>query len=201
MPAHSNSLSFSAAPSGHLESPSPGKFVSLDNLRQQLVGTNINKQTFLATDYLNHFNEIEMLIEMLPSMPECMEDICIWQPKSYENHFSDSGFSDKALAILAFQHAPDLVRKRFDETIATLDRSIIDTIESLKETFEMDASENLTGLCQNFTTEIRAYINQASAIINGNTDAVITYDMSTRINTERDSIEKTQAAVEELFND
>src|SRR3546814_1723486 len=34
-------------------------------------GKNINQNTLLATDYLNHFNEIIMLLEMLPSMPEC----------------------------------------------------------------------------------------------------------------------------------
>src|SRR3546814_6668569 len=37
-------------------------------------GKNINQNTLLATDYLNHFNEIIMLLEMLPSMPECYGD-------------------------------------------------------------------------------------------------------------------------------
>ena len=37
-------------------------------------GTNIDPQTLLATDYLNHFNEIVMLLELIPDMPECFED-------------------------------------------------------------------------------------------------------------------------------
>jgi hypothetical protein len=37
----------------------------------QLVGANINPTTWLATDYLNHFNEAIMLLEMLPCAPEC----------------------------------------------------------------------------------------------------------------------------------
>jgi len=34
------------------------------DLRQRLAGTNINQNTFLATDYLNHFNEMAMMIDL-----------------------------------------------------------------------------------------------------------------------------------------
>src|SRR3546814_7715400 len=53
-------------------------------------GKNINQNTLLATDYLNHFNEIIMLLEMVPSMPECYRDAVEWRPKSYAQHFRDS---------------------------------------------------------------------------------------------------------------
>src|SRR3546814_4071681 len=60
-------------------------------------GKNINQNTLLATDYLNHFNEIIMLLEMVPSMPECYRDAVEWRPKSYAQHFRDSCFSDAEL--------------------------------------------------------------------------------------------------------
>ncbi|HEY5598367.1 MAG TPA: hypothetical protein VIK47_06140, partial [Kiloniellales bacterium] len=53
-------------------------------------GKNIHEDTLLATDYLNHFNEVIMLIGMIPDMPECLRDAQAWQPKSYEEHFRDS---------------------------------------------------------------------------------------------------------------
>ena len=53
------------------------------DLQERLKGTNVNEQSFLATDYLNHFNEILMLIEMLPEMPEMAEELFEWEPKSY----------------------------------------------------------------------------------------------------------------------
>jgi len=173
--------------------------LSTEDIALQLADTNINAHTFLATDYLNHFNEIDMLIEMLPSMPECMEDICLWQPKTYEEHFSESGFRDKDLAILAYYRAPDLVKKRFDQTIRDLDRCIIDAIESLKETFEMDTPEYLSVLIEKFTVEIRHYIDQASAIINGYDETICPVDFSSRTPPKAESIESTQAAVDELF--
>src|SRR3546814_4894183 len=62
-------------------------------------GKNINQNTLLATDYLNHFNEIIMLLELLPSMPECYADAAEWRPKSYAAHFRDRCFSAAELAI------------------------------------------------------------------------------------------------------
>jgi len=201
MPAYRYPLPPSTGPGGATGQQSSFRQDSIENLRQQLVGTNINEQTFLATDYLNHFNEIEMLIEMLPSMPECIEDICQWQPKTYESHFADSGFRDKDLAIQAYQRAPKLVRKHFDETIAKLERCIIDAIETLKETYEMGVPEHRRVLSEQFNVELRYQIDRASAIINGHHKVVTTDTFATGTSTTHDSIEKTQAAVEELFGD
>jgi hypothetical protein len=68
-----------------------------------LVETNINSSTGLATDYLNHFNEAIMLLEMLLEMPECREDFFAWQPMSYGQHFAASKFKDRELAIAAYE--------------------------------------------------------------------------------------------------
>ena len=56
-------------------------------LRRLVQGKNIHQDTLLATDYLNHFNEIVMLLELVADMPDCLEDALEWQPKSYEDHF------------------------------------------------------------------------------------------------------------------
>ncbi len=50
---------------------------------ERLRAANINPRTGLATDYLNHFNEAIMLLEMVPDIPECAEDFLGWQPLSY----------------------------------------------------------------------------------------------------------------------
>jgi hypothetical protein len=64
---------------------------------QRLLDANINPRTGLATDYLNHFNEAIMLLEMIPDIPECFEDFLDWQPMSYREHFAASGFKAKNL--------------------------------------------------------------------------------------------------------
>ncbi|WP_346433035.1 hypothetical protein [Breoghania sp.] len=73
---------------------------------ENLVEANINPSTRLATDYLNHFNEIVMLLELHSDMPECIPDVLAWQPANYADHFMNSNFAAKELAVRAYNAAP-----------------------------------------------------------------------------------------------
>ena len=64
----------------------------LEEIRGLLQGTNINEQTLLATDYLNHFNEIVMTVGMVPDFRDLMDDAKAWQPISYAEHIQNSAF-------------------------------------------------------------------------------------------------------------
>ena len=72
---------------------------STARLKTLVAATNVNDDTFLATDYLNHFNEIVMLLEMVPDMPDILTDAKDWRPKTYARHFLDSGLSDSGITI------------------------------------------------------------------------------------------------------
>src|SRR4029079_11210029 len=76
----------------------------------QLRAANINPRTGLATDYLNHFNEAIMMLEMIPDIPECAEDFLLWYPLSYREHFMASHFKARDLAIEAYESADAGIR-------------------------------------------------------------------------------------------
>src|SRR6201982_3555780 len=80
---------------------------------ERLRVANINPRTGLATDYLNHFNEAIMLLEMVPDMPECSEDFLAWYPLSYAEHFTLSNFRARDLAIEAYELADERIRAEF----------------------------------------------------------------------------------------
>ena len=77
----------------------------------RLADANINPATGLATDYLNHFNEAIMLLEMVSTCPDCLTDFLDWQPKSYREHFLDSRFKDRQLAVAAYDAADPTMRE------------------------------------------------------------------------------------------
>src|ERR1700740_3595832 len=85
-----------------------------------LQAANINPRTGLATDYLNHFNEAIMLLEMIPDMPECAEDFLSWRPLSYCEHFMASNFRARDLAIEAYDGADAKIRAEFDRIADTM---------------------------------------------------------------------------------
>ena len=96
-----------------------------EHLRAHTEGTNVNPATLLTTDYLNHFNEIIMLLELVPSAPsQFSAEISDWQHESYEEHFTHSGFRDKELAIVGYRNAPEDVRRSFDSSVADLEQEI-----------------------------------------------------------------------------
>lgn len=132
-------------------------------------GTNINPQTLLATDYLNHFNEIVMLLELIADMPECYEDAMAWQPKSYQDHFRDSQFRDKELAVEAYEHVPHCYREPFDNVIAQMDRMVPWGLQRIGEALNGGNPEHLRFLCSDISQRLQKMIDIAGAIINGST--------------------------------
>ncbi|MBV1901774.1 MAG: hypothetical protein KUG56_08890 [Kordiimonadaceae bacterium] len=100
-------------------------------LQPKLAPANINPDSFLATDYLNHYNEVVMLLEMIPDMPDMVEDAAGWQPKSYSQHFIDSGFQGTNLAIEAFDLAPAPIKISFNHVCGKIDKLVLSTVEGL----------------------------------------------------------------------
>jgi hypothetical protein len=135
----------------------------------QAEGTNINPQTLLATDYLNHFNEIVMILEMIPDIPECFEEAQAWQPKSYQEHFRDSQFRDKELAVNAFDHVPQCYREPFDDVVNQMNKVVASALEKIGRAMEEDAGGRLRLVCSDASKALQLMIDIASAIIHGST--------------------------------
>ena len=135
--------------------------------RHKVRGTNINEQTLLATDYLNHFNEIAMMLEMIPDMPEFLGEAREWRPKSYPDHFRDSGFSDKDLAIAAYDHAPARYRRSFEETVARIDRIVALGLDRIEARLADGDGKAAARAASGASRGLAKLIDIASAIIHG----------------------------------
>ena len=135
--------------------------------QQKVEGTNISSTTLLATDYLNHFNEIVMLLEMVPDMPDMIEDCKEWAPKSYQDHFRDSTFSDKELAIEAYEHVPPRFRQPFEETINHLNIIVAHAITQLEAIIADGNEALLRETAHAITVSLQKFMDVASGIIHG----------------------------------
>ncbi len=141
--------------------------------RALVSGTNISRNTLLATDYLNHFNEIVMLMGMIPDMPEMIEECKSWHPKTYIEHFADSSFTDRQLAIEAYARVPSRYRVPFEETIGQLNTLILGGIERLDHDINAGADPALVGeTCAALSRASQALMDCASAIIHGSDRAM-----------------------------
>jgi hypothetical protein len=135
--------------------------------QKKVEGTNISRNTLLATDYLNHFNEIIMTLDMVPMMPELLEEAKNWKPKTYPEHFRDSTFSDKELAIEAYRHVPKKFRIPFERTIVQMSRIVAATINRVEKEIELGEPELLQASVSAATQMLQKLTDHASAIIHG----------------------------------
>jgi hypothetical protein len=133
-----------------------------------LRAANINPRTGLATDYLNHFNEAIMLLEMIPDMPECAEDFLTWCPLSYCEHFMASNFKARDLAIEAYEAADTKIRVEFDNLTGTM-TSILTAVGAAMRETERDKTRAV--LAEQATGWVKPLVALAGGIINGGTKA------------------------------
>jgi len=141
----------------------------IGHFRSHVPGTNINEATLIASDYLNHFHELVMLLEAIGSEPkEFADDLLSWRPLTYEEHFSASGFRDKNLAIAAYRRAPSHIRARFDEAVARLHGEALTIVGEVAAELGK-GNKRLNKVCAKATQRLCVLIDEANAIANGET--------------------------------
>ena len=141
----------------------------------QLRAANINPRTGLATDYLNHFNEAVMLLEMVPDMPECAGDFLEWHPLSYAEHFTASNFKARDLAISAYDSADPVIRAEFDQLTNTM-TSILTAVG--KAMSEVNQDKTRARLAEQAVSWVKPLVMAAGGIINGGSEDDVEYIMT-----------------------
>jgi hypothetical protein len=134
----------------------------------QLKAANINPRTGLATDYLNHFNEAIMLLEMVPDLPECADIFLTWCPLSYCEHFMASNFKARDLAISAYESADPDIRAEFEQITDTM-TSILTAVGVAMREATQDRTR--ARLAEQAIGWLKPLVSAAGGVINGGSEA------------------------------
>ena len=166
-----NSMALSHAPTNH----APPAGLEGEARAAQLRAANINPRTGLATDYLNHFNEAVMLLEMIPDIPECVDDFLEWHPLSYAEHFTASNFKARDLAISAYESADPAIRAEFDQLSNTMTSILTAVGQAMRE-----ASQDKTRakLAEQAIHWVKPLVMAAGGVINGGSEGDVEYIMT-----------------------
>lgn len=171
---------------------------------ERLAAANINPRSFLATDYLNHFNEVVMLMEMLPDMPDMAQDVMAWEPCGYAQHFEQSVFAERQLAIDAYRAAPAATRAGLEAVVAQLEARIIDTqilLSGVDPSLPLDRAI-AERLALTIADELRPAIDRASGIINASDTPLVDANDNVAASheaTDEPAMERAQDAIDKLF--
>jgi hypothetical protein len=130
-------------------------------------GPKINPATGLSTDYLNHFTEAVMVLEMVGGMPECLDDLRAWEPKSYAEHFAVSAFSNRAAIVAAYEACDPRTRTALDQASAALNAMIGRARElALRHA----GTPEVETVARRALSQIRPLLARTAATINGTGD-------------------------------
>jgi len=125
-----------------------------------LAAANVHPESGLATDYLNHFNEVVMLLEMLDDMPDMAEEVLDWAPCAYTEHFERTGYAGTETVMEAWAAVPHALKAHFETIVAAVNDALADAQARLREG-DVAAAVAMT------TTDIEPLLAAARAAING----------------------------------
>lgn len=131
----------------------------------------VNPASGLANDYLNLFNEIVMLIEQLPVMPELIGDILRWRPVSYQSYFAKSVLPGRASALEAYAALDAGFRRDFEAVVADLDRRAVGAVAAIRRQHKAGSisSPATAELCIRAGEAMREVLLKATELVNHGT--------------------------------
>jgi hypothetical protein len=144
--------------------PHTDRVSSLRHDRDALIEANINPTTGLAHDYLNHFNEAIMMLELRTAIPEWKDHLLAWQPKTYPEHFNSSRLKHRALAVTAYESASAETRQKLDDLATAMNAILLSLRERLRIKKTEPISADLAGAA---TAHLKVLVARAGAVING----------------------------------
>lgn len=127
--------------------------------------TGVDAVTGLATDFLNQFNEVSMLLDMIVDDPTLIEDLEAWRARDYVAHFAASGFADRHLVLEAYELSPPLTRRRFDALCGELADVLAQGLAFLSNCRAAGADAAVPSVAQALGAEVRQHLGRLDTLI------------------------------------
>lgn len=146
--------------------PSEARQKAVEELQSKTL---VNPVSGLANDYLNLFNELVMMLEQIPQMPELLEDLCAWRPVSYQEYFRKSSLPGRHSALAAYEQLSPNFRRRFETFVAELDVIALASVASVRRQFrdgEPQDMERVVATCTRAGEKMRIILIRASRLVN-----------------------------------
>ena len=125
----------------------------------------VDAVTGLATDFLNQFNEVSMLLDMIVDDPSLIEDLEAWRSRDYVAHFAASGFADRHLVLEAYELSPPLTRRRFDALCGELADVLAQGLAFLSNCRTAGADAAVPAVAQALGEEVRQQLGRLDTLI------------------------------------
>ena len=139
----------------------------------------------LSNDYLNHYSEVLMLIEMSAADPELAAELARWRPIGYRSYFAASPLRRAEEALAAYDALPEARRVAFEAMTRAMDALARLAIAGLAPPC---APEDAAQIIEMTTPSLRRLISQAATFLNTGGEAVNRHVQSDRAQAMVDAV-------------
>ncbi len=130
----------------------------------------VNPSSGIANDFLNQYNEVLLLVENLEVLiPDMVEDLLDWKPKTYREYFSYSPLPGGAMAIEIYYCLDRNFRKKFEAQIAKMNKLALKAIAVISEQHRNSEdlkADNIALFCKQISKKLRAEIERSCMLVN-----------------------------------
>lgn len=124
----------------------------------------------LSNDYLNHYSEVLMLIEMAAADPEIRCELARWRPLDYRSYFAASPLRRADEALAAYEALPQARRLAFETMTGAMDELAQAAIASLAKP---GAAEDSARVAEATAPSLRRLIDRAANFLNSGGETIV----------------------------
>jgi hypothetical protein len=130
----------------------------------------VNPASGVANDYMNHFNEILLMIENLPALlPEMVDELLAWSPVSYRAYFEHSPLPGSVETLEIYDTLDEDFRRDFESMVELLDKIVMESISIIaahrREDGTIEASE-IDETCAKLSVQLRTVLDRTADLVN-----------------------------------
>ena len=130
----------------------------------------VNPASGIANDYMNHFNEILLMIENLPALlPEMVDELLAWKPVSYRAYFESSPLPGSKETLEIYNALDEDFQRDFESMIELLDKIIMESISVIAAHRRDDGTieaEEIEETCAQLSAQLRMVLDRTSDLVN-----------------------------------
>ncbi len=127
----------------------------------------VNPKSGIANDYLNVLNEISMLVENYPAMPEFYDSIVEWKSTGYTEYFQKSNLPGRDAALKSWEVTRSELREAFEKLIFEMETLAVKAKTKITSHAERQLDDQaIQGICADLAESMRGCIMRATHIVN-----------------------------------
>lgn len=137
---------------------------------EQRAAALVNPASGIANDFLNHFNEVLLLIENLPVLlPEMVDELLGWTPRTYREYFTQSELPGSKLTLEIYDSICDELRDEFEARVGAVNLMCLESVEVIKSRRDGKGEiepEDVEEYCEQISLKLRSALSDLADLVN-----------------------------------